>query len=119
MKLEQSRLRAGIWEGVLFVDEAPSLQASHLGETLEGLSVEKKDDRRWKVSVPIAQERFSEGVQSFLMRDLASGDTVGELTVIAGVAADEDVRAEIDLLRAELDLLKKAFRSHCRDTVGQ
>jgi hypothetical protein len=29
---------------------------------------------------------------------------------------DEDIRAEVDLLRAELDLLKRAFRRHCSET---
>ena len=33
------------------------------------------------------------------------------ITLLAGDAMSEDVRAEIDLLRAELDLLKRAFRS--------
>jgi hypothetical protein len=28
----------------------------------------------------------------------------------------EDIRAEMDLLRAELDLLKQAFRRHCVET---
>ena len=41
----------------------------------------------------------------------------GQFTVIAGVPLDEDVRAEISLLRAELDLLKRAFRRHCAETV--
>jgi hypothetical protein len=32
---------------------------------------------------------------------------------------EEDIRAELDLLRAELDLLKRAFRRHCVETAAQ
>ena len=39
-------------------------------------------------------------------------------TIVTGVAMEDDVRAEIDLLRAELDMLKRAFRRHCLETTG-
>jgi hypothetical protein len=31
---------------------------------------------------------------------------------------EDDLRAEVDLLRAELDMLKRAFRRHCLETAG-
>jgi hypothetical protein len=31
---------------------------------------------------------------------------------------EDDLRAEVDLLRAELDMLKRAFRRHCLETMG-
>jgi hypothetical protein len=34
------------------------------------------------------------------------------------VPLEEDIRAEVSLLRAELDLLKRAFRRHCAETAG-
>ena len=37
---------------------------------------------------------------------------------LAGEALAHDIRAEIDLLRAELDMLKRAFRRHCLETMG-
>jgi hypothetical protein len=30
---------------------------------------------------------------------------------------EDDLRAEVDLLRAELDMLKRAFRRHCLETA--
>jgi len=47
-----------------------------------------------------------------------SGDKLGHFTIITGVAMEDDIRAEMDLLRAELDMLKRAFRRHCLETMG-
>ncbi|MDA8740151.1 hypothetical protein N9M73_03340 [Rhodobacteraceae bacterium] len=43
-------------------------------------------------------------------------EVLARFTLIGGDLVDQDLRAEIDLLRAELDLLKRAFRRHCADT---
>ena len=46
------------------------------------------------------------------------GTAVGlvPLALLAGEALSQDIRAEMALMRAELDLLKQAFRRHCRET---
>ena len=69
-------------------------------------------------SVPIPTALLSDGVQTFLVRDPATGATLGHFTIVTGVPLEDDIRAEIDLLRAELDMLKKAFRRHCVETGG-
>jgi hypothetical protein len=43
---------------------------------------------------------------------------LGSFSIVAGDALAEDIRAELSLLRAELDMLKKAFRRHCVETSG-
>ena len=48
----------------------------------------------------------------------AGGEVLASFTLVAGVPLEEDLRAEISLLRAELDLLKKAFRRHVTETAG-
>jgi hypothetical protein len=68
--------------------------------------------------VPIPAEALSEGVQTFLIREAASGDKLAHFTIITGVVMEDDIRAEMDLLRAELDMLKRAFRRHCLETMG-
>ena len=45
-----------------------------------------------------------------------SGVLLGHVTLIADEALGDDIRAEMDLLRAELDMLKRAFRRHSRET---
>ena len=121
MKLVKARLRAGVWEGVLSGAVAqPSVQVMHLDAALAGISVTEMAERpgHWAVRVPIPVEALSEGVQTFLIRDAVSGDRLGHFTIITGVAMEDDIRAEMDLLRAELDMLKRAFRRHCVETIG-
>lgn len=119
MKLTQTRIRAGIWEGVLSgaTAQAPKLQVLHLEKPLSGVAVMPVPGREgeFAVRVPIPAEVLSEGVQTFLIR--AEGETLAHFTVITGVAMEDDLRAEIDLLRAELDMLKRAFRRHCLESM--
>ena len=119
-KLVKTRLRSGVWEGVLNgVSGQPLLEVLHLETPVPGTTVTEIPDRPgdWAVRVPIPVEVLSEGVQTFLIRDGVSGDKLGHFTIITGVAMEDDIRAEMDLLRAELDMLKRAFRRHCLETM--
>lgn len=119
-ELVQTRIRAGVWEGVLTgAGDAPALEVSHLGHALAGMTVQPIADRpgAFAVRVPIPVEALSEGVQTFLIADKASGEKLAHFTVVTGVAMEDDLRSEIDLLRAELDMLKRAFRRHCLETA--
>ena len=119
--LTKTRIRAGVWEGVLSgATDPPVLEVLLLEQVLPGVSVTAIADRPgdWAVRVPVPAEVLSEGVQSFVIRDTASHDTLAHFTIITGVAMEDDLRAEVDLLRAELDMLKRAFRRHCVETVG-
>ena len=121
MRLTKTRIRAGHWEGVLSgAVAAPALEVRHLEAVLAGVTVVAVPERpgEWAVRVPIPSEVLSEGVQTFVIRDAASGVKLAHFTVITGVAMEDDLRAEIDLLRAELDLLKRAFRRHCLETAA-
>lgn len=120
-KLVKTRLRSGIWEGVLSgVSGQPLLEVTHLEAQVPGTSVTEIAEQpgNWAVRVPIPVEVLSEGVQSFLIHDAVSGEKLGHFTIITGVVMEDDIRAEIDLLRAELDMLKRAFRRHCLETAG-
>ena len=120
-KLVKTRLRGGVWEGVLCgISGQPLLEVLHLEAPVTGMSVTEIPERPgdWAVRVPIPVEVLSEGVQTFLIRDAVSGDKLGHFTIITGVAMEDDIRAELDLLRAELDMLKRAFRRHCLETGG-
>ncbi len=119
--LTKTRIRAGVWEGVMTgPTEAPALEVSLLGVAIAGISTTPIPERagEWLVRVPIPAEALSEGVQTFLIRNAGAGETLAHFTVITGVAMEDDVRAEIDLLRAELDMLKRAFRRHCLETTA-
>ena len=70
----------------------------------------------WLVQVPVPPEAIGDGVQTFLIGDVRGDSVLSSFTLIAGEALGEDIRAEVELLRAELDMLKRAFRRHCLET---
>ena len=118
--LTKTRIRAGVWEGVLSGSAGtPALDVLHLEQPIAGVTVTAITERpgEFAVQVPIPAELLSEGVQTFLIRNRGTGQTLAHFTIITGVAMEDDVRAEIDLLRAELDMLKRAFRRHCLETA--
>ena len=118
--LTKTRIRAGVWEGVLTgVAGAPHLEVLLLEQLVPGVSVVAVDGKpgAWAVQVPIPADALSDGVQTFLIREAGTAETLAHFTIITGVAMEDDVRAEIDLLRAELDMLKRAFRRHCLETT--
>ena len=120
IKLTKTRIRAGVWEGVLTGPAEPLIEVLHLHPPVMGHSLTAIPDRpgEWLVRVPVPAELLTEGVQTFLIRNKASGETLEHFTIITGVAMEDDMRAEVELLRAELDMLKRAFRRHCLETMG-
>ncbi|MEY4983585.1 MAG: hypothetical protein RIR62_1851 [Pseudomonadota bacterium] len=121
LTLTPTRIREGVWEGVLTGAMGnPALEARLHGAEVPGLTVTPVPDRPgdWAVRLPIPPSALSEGVQTFLISDRATGEKLVHFTVITGVALEDDLRAEVDLLRAELDMLKRAFRRHCLETGG-
>lgn len=118
--LTKTRIRAGYWEGVLSgVTGQPQLDVLLLEQPLSGVVVAPIADQpgNYAVRIAIPAEVLSEGVQTFLIRNRATGEKLAHFTVITGVAMEDDLRAEVDLLRAELDMLKRAFRRHCLETA--
>ena len=118
--LTKTRIRAGVWEGILSGPAAPpALTVTLLEQTLPGVQIQPLSGKPgdWLVKVPIPANVLSDGVQTFVIRDAAQAETLAHFTIVTGVAMEDDIRAEIDLLRAELDMLKRAFRRHCLETA--
>ena len=118
--LTETRIRAGIWEGVLRGapgGPSPDVAVMHQDRRVPGTTLASLPDNpgHWALRVPIPAETLSDGVQTFVIRH---GDvTLGHFSVTVGLDRGEDLRAELDLLRAELDMLKRAFRRHCLETA--
>lgn len=113
-----TRLKAGIWEGDLTGagPDKPVLAVTCLGVPVEGLDLIHDSDRDvWRVRVPLSASLISDGLQTFVVSD-KYGRMLASFSILAGDALADDLRAEISLLRSELDLLKKAFRNHCRNS---
>jgi len=123
LTLTKTRLVEGVWEGVLTYSGTgnfqPEITVTHLDQPIGGVVVsEDADAGHWILRVPIPANLISDGLQTFLILDGRSGATLGSFAILAGDALAEDLRSEVDLLRAELDMLKKAFRRHCVETMG-
>lgn len=122
LTLTKTRLFEGVWEGVITrndgTTEPPRIEVTHLQEPLEGVEVfAMPDANAWALRVPVPPHVISDGIQTFLIRDTVSGETVGSFTLMSGDALAYDIRVEMTLLREELDMLKRAFRRHCLETM--
>jgi hypothetical protein len=120
ISLVETRLQGGVWEGVLtgVKGNPPAVEAMQSDRVIEGVEVTAIPGKadRFAVRVPIPGWALNEGVQTFLIR--VGDEVLATFTLIAGTPMDEDLRSEIGLLRAELELLKRAFRRHCAETGG-
>jgi hypothetical protein len=114
--LTQTRIVEGHWHGLLTGLAVPRLVVEHLGRPLPFDVAPAPGGHA--VTVPIPADLLSEGVQTFVIRQEGQVEVLASFAIIAGAALDTDLRAELDLLRAELDMLKRAFRRHCLETAG-
>lgn len=121
LTLTKTRLYAGVWEGVLTGGDPkapPALRVTHLAQEIEGIEIKEAEGvDGWIVHVPVPVELISDGVQTFLISDAQTGKSLNSFTLLFGEVLGEDIRAEMGLLREELDLLKSAFRRHCVETM--
>lgn len=112
-----SKIKNGCWTALLTGGTGvPRVEVLHLDRPLEDVAVSEIEEG-WRISVPIPPEAISDGVQTFLVMDKTAQTKLTDFTLIAGEALGDDVRAEMALLRAELDMLKRAFRRHCVETA--
>ena len=124
IELTKLRIVEGVWHGALKhkgdPDWSPKIEVTHLDFLLDDVEVEQdRVEECWYVRVPIPTDRIADGVQTFVIRDNRAETVLGSFSIVAGDALAEDIRAEMSLLRAELDMLKKAFRRHCVETMGE
>jgi len=122
LTLTKTRLFEGVWEGVLSGAPeggiAPEIEVTHLQDPIPGVEViARAETGDWVVRVPVPPEKIADGVQTFVIRDRASGAVLDSFALLAGDVLSYDIRAEMALLREELDLVKRAFRRHCLETM--
>ncbi|WP_439124538.1 hypothetical protein [Marivita sp.] len=120
--LSKSRFFEGVWEGVIAGDAddspAPKVDVRVHDKTIPDVALEPlPDPASWLLKVPVPANFLADGVHTFMISETSLGQALGDFSIIAGDAAGEDIRAELSLLRAELDMLKRSFRRHCRETA--
>lgn len=125
---EDLGLRGGLWRGQVRRAAAPGrILLVHMGEVLDRAEVTPLGEGVWQVSVRLPADRLTDGAVTFaLHEDTGAGDgealqpgstVLATLPLIAGKALHRDLRAELALLRAELDLLKREFRRHAAEVA--
>ena len=120
LTLTPTKMRRGVWEGIISNTQAgvPQVNVTHLNKPVPGHELtEHKDENLWLLQVPVPEDAIADGVQTFIISDAMDGTQFGHFTLIAGEALGDDIRVEMELLRAELDMLKRAFRRHCVETT--
>lgn len=119
-KFESLGLRSGSWQGLLrhegpvgrivLMLDAKVVAYGEVEPTAKGL---------WHVSVPIDSALLVDGMSVFLLwmddaEDKAplrsNAEQIGAMPIVAGEPMDQTLQAELALLRAELELLKREFR---------
>lgn len=120
LKVTKTRLFQGVWEGVVTgttSGKRPPIAVTHLEQPVPGADLTEAANGGWHLRIPIPREALSDGIHTFLIRNAETGETLDSFAILAGEALADDIRAEMDLLREELDLLKRAFRRHCLETM--
>lgn len=116
--LHRTEVSGGTYRGLLTCDDvgrtAPVLSLELGGETLGGMIVTQVDGG-WQVEGAMGLAPLTDGTQTVFVR-LPDGTALDSLTVVTGLNAPEDLRAELSALRAELEVFKAAFRRHVNES---
>ena len=120
LQLTKTKMKQGVWQGIItgMGEEEPRVKVTHEDAVVSDIILTHNQSAdHWTLSVPIPPEAIADGVQTLIIRDADTDAKIGHITLIAGEVLSDDIRAEMDLLRAELDMLKRAFRRHCLETT--
>ena len=120
-QFENHGMKSGIWSGLLTVKEAPARVAliQH-GEIVSIARLEAATGTgSWQVEVALPSTVLTDGVHSLVLiadagqknePPLPDAVQLDHLHLMAGAPLEHELTAEIQLIRAELDLLKREFR---------
>ena len=122
LTLSKIRFCNGTWEGQIDGAPAsgapPAISVRLLDRIVDTVTVsEGEAPGTWTLAVEIPTDAIGDGVRTFVIYDAKADRKLGDFTLIAGDPLTDDLRAEVALLRAELDMLKRAFRRHCLETT--
>jgi hypothetical protein len=102
-------LRGGRYTGELRAAEGTGIEAVHEGRVVAVATLERTAGH-CRVSLDLPPAIVSDAVAVVSLRSTVTGDVLDRVTCLAGDALHDDLRAEVALLRDELEMLKRAFR---------
>ena len=122
LEINELSFAHGVWRGLISgvapnSDRLPVFDVTLHGEPVDAVQVRRaQHSGNFHLHITIPASAVGSGVHSFVITEHEKSEVLARFTLIGGDLVDHDLRAEIDILRAELDLLKRAFRRHCADT---
>lgn len=118
LSVTRTRFAGGLWEGEVHGtgERRPPVEVVYADRAVPDVSLSADEGGRWRLRFPVPADAVGEGVHTLLIRSTETGETLDSLTLLAGDPMDGDLRGEVALLRAELELLKRAFRRHVRES---
>ncbi|EEB83070.1 hypothetical protein [Roseobacter sp. GAI101] len=119
LTLTKTRMIEGTWQGVITgaSDAQPEISVTHANMSVPDFKLVRNETAdHWVLTIPVPAAAIADGIQTVLVIDRQADQKIGEFVVIGDEVSSVDLRAEMDLLRAELDMLKRAFRRHCVET---
>ena len=109
--LNRVSITDGLYRGLLTGEgEPPGLEITLDGQVLGNLTPSKVD-AGWQVEGELGTAPLTDGAQTIVIRE-QGGDVLDSFTILCGLGAPEDLRAELGALREEVAILKRAFRRH-------
>ena len=122
LEITQIKFSQGVWQGLISgaapgTDHLPKFDVTLHEEPVDTVQVIRTQDTdELHLQITIPPSAVGSGVHSFVITEHQSLDVLARFTLIGGDLAEQDLRAEIDILKAELELLKRACRRHCVET---
>lgn len=111
LTMTRSTLIAGTWETTLEGAGARPEVSVWLGtQALPSVTLADAGPGAWEVRAAVPVECLASGTHVLILRGGRDGTALGHLRLSAGVADAADLAAEVAILRAEVDMLKKALR---------
>jgi len=118
LSLKRHRIRHGRYEGLLTtrarLKAPPVVEMRFLDGSVTDvpLSPIEGKPQSWDVRVTIPPHSVNDGVLTYHLCDSDDGEILDSFAIVCGEPLEDDLRAEIHMLRAELDMLKRSFRKH-------
>lgn len=111
-RFEDFGVKAGIWSGRLHAETlSEKVLLTHLDRDVATAEVTPDGDGIWSVRVAVPPALLTDGVQTLLLvEDSTPRHPLASLSLVCGHVLESDLRAELGLMRAELDLLKRELR---------
>jgi len=120
LNLTKTRMLEGMWQGIITGagDTKPDIAVSHANTNVPDFQLFRDEaTKHWVLTIPVPATAVADGIQTILIVDRLADVKIGEIVLIGDDLSNGGLQAEMELLRAELDMLKRAFRRHCIETA--